>query len=107
MPLYDYKCAQCGKVTEVRHGFDEAFDSPCPTCGGSLARVFNPASIVFKGPGFYVTDSRKSTVPADSKSGEAAAPKPSEAKAEPKAPVAEKSTSDSKAAGSKTSDSAA
>ena len=107
MPLYDYKCAQCGKVTEIRHGFDDAWDAPCPACGGTLARVFNPASIVFKGSGFYVTDSRKSSAPADSKSTDAPAAKPSEAKAEPKAPAAEKNTSDSKPSGSKASDSAA
>jgi putative FmdB family regulatory protein len=59
MPLYDYKCAQCGKIVEVRHGFNERHGEPCPACGGSLARVFNPAPIVFKGSGFYVTDSRK------------------------------------------------
>lgn len=58
MPLYDYKCSACKKITEVRHGFDESFGSACPHCGGKLNRVFNPAPIVFKGSGFYVTDSR-------------------------------------------------
>ncbi len=61
MPLYDYQCRTCSKVTEVRHGFREAYDGTCPSCGGDLARVFNPAGIVFKGSGFYVTDSRKSS----------------------------------------------
>ena len=65
MPLYDYKCSKCQKVTEVRHGFGENFTDPCPQCGGALSRVFNPAPIVFKGSGFYVTDSRgKSQTPA-------------------------------------------
>jgi putative FmdB family regulatory protein len=60
MPLYDYQCRACSKVTEVRHGFRETYDGTCPECGsGDLARVFNPAGIVFKGSGFYVTDSRK------------------------------------------------
>jgi putative FmdB family regulatory protein len=64
MPLYDYKCANCQKVTEVRHGFGENMTQPCPECGGTLSRVFNPAPIVFKGSGFYVTDSRgKSPAP--------------------------------------------
>lgn len=58
MPLYDYKCAKCQKVTEVRHGFDATYTEPCAACGGELQRVFNPAPIVFKGSGFYVTDSR-------------------------------------------------
>ncbi len=61
MPLYDYKCAQCGRITEVRHGFDHTHDAPCTHCGGELKRVFNPAPIVFKGSGFYVTDSRNSS----------------------------------------------
>jgi putative FmdB family regulatory protein len=60
MPLYDYQCRACSKVTEVRHGFREAYEGTCPACGSDqLARVFNPAGIVFKGSGFYVTDSRK------------------------------------------------
>ena len=59
LPLYDYQCRTCSKVTEVRHSFREAYDGTCPDCGGELARVFNPAGIVFKGSGFYITDSRK------------------------------------------------
>jgi putative FmdB family regulatory protein len=61
MPLYDYRCAACGAVTEIRHGFNESHDEPCAACGGKLTRVFNPAPIVFKGSGFYVTDSRSSS----------------------------------------------
>ena len=59
MPLYDYQCSKCQHVTEVRHGFDDTYAEPCTVCGGDLQRVFNPAPIVFKGSGFYVTDSRK------------------------------------------------
>lgn len=58
MPLYDYRCAQCGKISEIRHGFDDVHREPCAACGGTLNRVFNPAPILFKGSGFYVTDSR-------------------------------------------------
>ena len=58
MPLYDYRCTSCGKITEIRHGFNDTHADPCSDCGGELARVFNPAPIVFKGSGFYVTDSR-------------------------------------------------
>ncbi|MBV8581230.1 MAG: FmdB family transcriptional regulator [Candidatus Eremiobacteraeota bacterium] len=68
MPLYDYQCRACSTVTEVRHGFREVYDGTCPACGGALARVFNPAGIVFKGSGFYVTDSRKSSGSSDSSS---------------------------------------
>ena len=61
VPLYDYQCRACGKVTEVRHGFKETYDEACAACNGEMRRVFNPAPIVFKGSGFYVTDSRKSS----------------------------------------------
>jgi len=71
MPLYDYRCATCGQDTEIRHGFNDTHSEPCPHCGGPMSRVFNPAPIVFKGSGFYVTDSR----PSSSSSGESS-PKP-------------------------------
>lgn len=61
MPIYEYQCQGCGKVTDIRHGFDERNSDACPACGGTLARRFSPAGIVFKGSGFYVTDSRKSS----------------------------------------------
>ena len=60
MPLYDYACTKCGRTHEVRHGFDERYDRPCDACGAPLRRVFNPAPVLFKGSGFYVTDSRRS-----------------------------------------------
>lgn len=65
MPLYEYECRDCRKLTEVRHGFDETVAQPCAACGGELVRRFSPTGIVFKGSGFYVTDSRKSTGAAD------------------------------------------
>jgi putative FmdB family regulatory protein len=61
VPLYDYQCKNCQAVTEVRHGFKDVHAEVCPHCGGPMARVFNPAGIVFKGSGFYITDSRKSS----------------------------------------------
>jgi putative FmdB family regulatory protein len=114
MPLYDYTCAQCGKISEVRHGFNERFDDPCPACGGLLRRVFNPAPIVFKGSGFYVTDSRKargSDAPAETGEKPAAAkaesPKVESPKAEPSATPASSKTSEAKASESKASESKA
>jgi putative FmdB family regulatory protein len=59
MPLYEYQCRSCGKTAEVRHGFKETFEDKCEACGGEMARVYSPAGIVFKGSGFYLTDSRK------------------------------------------------
>ncbi len=58
MPTYDYKCAECSDVFEVVHAVDEEVES-CPKCGGRVRRVFHPVGIIFKGSGFYKTDSRK------------------------------------------------
>lgn len=77
MPLYDYQCADCKHVVEVRHGFNDTHQGVCPECGGALTRVFNPAPIVFKGSGFYITDSRPSSSASESKpAAPAAAPAP-------------------------------
>ncbi|MDQ6826513.1 MAG: FmdB family transcriptional regulator [Candidatus Eremiobacteraeota bacterium] len=74
MPLYDYQCAACKKVSEIRHGFDERLAQECASCGGKLNRLFNPTGIVFKGSGFYITDSRK----AEAKTTEKPESKPSD-----------------------------
>ena len=58
MPLYEYGCPACGKISDVRHGFDEKPELACEACGAALVRRFSAAPIVFKGSGFYVTDSR-------------------------------------------------
>jgi len=61
VPIYEYQCTTCGAVTDIKHGFKESVSEPCSQCGGTdLKRLFNAASIVFKGSGFYVNDSRKS-----------------------------------------------
>ena len=59
MPLYDYQCSKCQHLVEVRHGFNDTYAEACPACGGEFKRVINPAPVIFKGSGFYVTDSRK------------------------------------------------
>lgn len=59
MPRYEYKCKKCGRSFEVTHGISESVDS-CEFCGGEVRRVFHPVGIVFKGSGFYSTDSRGS-----------------------------------------------
>jgi putative FmdB family regulatory protein len=61
MPLYDYACTQCGRTFEVRRGFNEVHEDPCTACGAPVRRVFNAAPVLFKGSGFYVTDSRRSS----------------------------------------------
>ncbi len=58
MPTYDYQCRQCGHTVEVIHSMQESGPERCEQCGGELRRVFFPAGIIFKGSGFYKTDSR-------------------------------------------------
>ncbi|HEY2804177.1 MAG TPA: FmdB family zinc ribbon protein [Actinomycetota bacterium] len=58
MPTYEYACTKCGQHVEV---FQRVSDEPltvCGVCGGPLRKVFHPAGILFKGSGFYSTDSR-------------------------------------------------
>jgi len=58
MPTYEYECTSCGQHIEVYQRFTEDPLSTCGACGGALRKVFHPAGIVFKGSGFYATDSR-------------------------------------------------
>lgn len=60
MPLYEYACARCGHRFEVRQGIREEPLTTCPECAGAIRRVIQPVGIVFKGSGFYKTDSRGS-----------------------------------------------
>ncbi len=61
MPTYVYKCKSCDNSYETREGFDAPSRQPCPRCGAEAKRVLFPPPIVFKGGGFYITDSRKGT----------------------------------------------
>jgi putative FmdB family regulatory protein len=58
MPTYQYRCTECGRDLEVVQKFSDASLTECPTCSGQLRKVFNAVGVVFKGTGFYRTDSR-------------------------------------------------
>jgi len=64
MPTYEYECTSCGQHIEVFQRFTEDALTTCGACGGPLRKVFHPAGIVFKGSGFYATDSRSGSKPA-------------------------------------------
>jgi putative FmdB family regulatory protein len=68
VPTYQYTCTECGEPLETVQKFSDVPLTVCPACGGRLRKVFSPVGIVFKGSGFYRTDSRKSAtaVPAAS-----------------------------------------
>jgi putative FmdB family regulatory protein len=66
VPTYQYACTDCGDRSEVVQRFTDDPLTVCSACGGKLRKVFSPVGIVFKGSGFYRTDSRNgsNTVPA-------------------------------------------
>src|SRR5262245_63225988 len=61
MPIYEYECTSCKTRFERSQRFTDPPVTECPECGGPVRRVLFPAGIVFKGSGWYITDSRKST----------------------------------------------
>jgi putative FmdB family regulatory protein len=58
VPTYQYTCTECGEPVEAVQKFTDAPLTVCAACGGRLRKVFSPVGIVFKGSGFYRTDSR-------------------------------------------------
>jgi putative FmdB family regulatory protein len=58
MPTYEYVCKQCGDRFEIFQSFSAKPLKKHDVCGGPLQKVFHPAGVVFKGSGFYSTDSR-------------------------------------------------
>ena len=82
MPTYQYACTACDERLEAVQSFTDAPLTECPVCGGTLRKVFSAVGVVFKGSGFYKTDSRgksgssdgaKTETKADSGSGDKAA----------------------------------
>ncbi|MPZ74049.1 MAG: FmdB family transcriptional regulator [Nitriliruptorales bacterium] len=67
MPTYEYACRDCGEHLEVVQSFKDDPLTECGRCGGQLRKVFSAAGIIFKGSGYYVTDSRSKS-DADSRS---------------------------------------
>jgi putative FmdB family regulatory protein len=64
VPTYQYTCTDCGDQLEAVQKFTDEPLSMCSACGGRLRKVFSPVGIVFKGSGFYRTDSRNGSVSA-------------------------------------------
>lgn len=58
MPVYQYACTECGEELEVRQSFTDDALTECPACSGRLRKVLSAVGVVFKGSGFYRTDSR-------------------------------------------------
>ena len=58
MPTYQYRCTECGHDLEAAQKFSDAALTECPSCHGQLRKIYNAVGVVFKGSGFYRTDSR-------------------------------------------------
>ncbi|MAY98789.1 FmdB family zinc ribbon protein [uncultured Nocardioides sp.] len=58
MPTYQYACTECDHAFEQVQSFSDASLTECPQCEGRLRKVYNAVGVVFKGSGFYRTDSR-------------------------------------------------
>ncbi|WP_433659377.1 FmdB family zinc ribbon protein [Nocardia sp. CA-128927] len=58
MPTYSYACTQCDNRFDIVQSFSDDALTVCPECSGKLRKLFNSVGIVFKGSGFYRTDSR-------------------------------------------------
>jgi putative FmdB family regulatory protein len=62
MPLYEYKCEKCGRFERIVKFSDPPL-AACPTCGGTVQKLFSSPAIQFKGSGFYITDYAKKSSP--------------------------------------------
>jgi putative FmdB family regulatory protein len=87
MPIYEYQCAACGKVTEAWQKFSEAPLTVCPACGGPMTKLISNCAFHLKGSGWYVSDyssSRPNSATSDTgkESGETSAEKTSDSAAD-------------------------
>lgn len=71
MPTYAYACKDCGHAFDIQQSFTDDSLTVCPECRGNLRKKFNSVGVVFKGSGFYRTDSRSAanSIPAASSTG--------------------------------------
>jgi len=77
MPTYQYACADCGHQFEAFQTFSEASLTTCPECKGEVRKIYSAVGVVFKGSGFYKTDSAQSNAkPSSTPATPAPAPTP-------------------------------
>ncbi len=98
MPTYQYACTDCDHAFEQVQSFSEDSLTECPRCEGRLRKIFNAVGVVFKGSGFYRTDSRS-----DSKSSSAATTAGSSSSGSSSSESSTGSTSESSSASSSSS----
>jgi putative FmdB family regulatory protein len=101
VPTYEYRCEHCHKNFDVVQSFHDDPLESCPTCGSPVRKVFGNVGIVFKGSGFYKTDSRDKKVRTGSDKGDGTSTGASESTGKPTSSPGEKTpTSTSNGSGS-------
>lgn len=103
VPTYQYQCTQCGEALEVRQSFTDDALTVCPACEGALRKVFNAVGVVFKGSGFYRTDSRSGANGSSSTTTKTETKSDKSDKSDKKADTTSTSSSDSKSSSSTSS----
>jgi putative FmdB family regulatory protein len=101
VPTYEYRCTECDHTFEAVQAFTDDSIEVCPSCGGRVRKLFGNVGIVFKGSGFYKTDSRSkksavSTADSGGSAGEGASSNGSDKESKPSG---DKVSADSKASG--------
>jgi putative FmdB family regulatory protein len=95
MPTYQYACTECDHAFEQFQSFSDDALTECPECAGRLRKLFNAVGVVFKGSGFYRTDSREKQPSGDSSSSSSGESGSSGSGSTEKKPTEKKSSSDS------------
>ncbi|KMV24037.1 FmdB family zinc ribbon protein [Mycobacterium heckeshornense] len=95
MPTYSYACTECDNRFDIVQAFTDDALTTCQRCSGRLRKIFNSVGVVFKGSGFYRTDSRESAKSPTNGSGEKSS---SESSTGEKSSPSEKSTTSSSTA---------
>ncbi len=74
MPTYAYTCTECGHSFDIHQSFSDEALTECPNCGGKLRKLFSSVGVVFKGSGFYRTDSRSGSTSSSAPAAASTAP---------------------------------
>lgn len=107
MPTYQYRCSECGHAFEQVQSFSDDALTVCPECNGVLRKVFNSVGVVFKGSGFYKTDSRSSSTATTPAAASASSDSSSSSSSSDSASSSSSSSGSSSSSSSSTSGSAA
>ena len=98
MPTYSYACTECDNKFDIVQSFSDDSLTECPQCAGRLRKLFNSVGIVFKGSGFYRTDSRSGSSSADTASSSSSDSSSSGSSSSSSSDSSSSGTSESKAA---------